>query len=249
MDTIKKITTIHENDDVYGFFKSLLLFLYLFIGEQLTTVVYYLGKNFHVEVIGLIASIIVAWWFTKTALSYHSNYKSLEPQPGIVKKVIGYVALLYTTSLIWMQLGSKLLQLSLNGKTSQNQSSILSFLNNSWSTAFIIIMTIIIAPIIEEFCFRYLIIKPTKQNYNLLRLIVSVFAFSYMHVAEQLPSVLHHQLTFAAWFFYFIQYAIIGIILTTTYNKYRNYKLNVLIHASWNTIAIAIAIVSNIIAQ
>lgn len=249
MKIITKLTNVNPRPDVSGFFKSTLLFLTMLIGEQLSTIVYYTGSNFHLKLVGLIFGILIAWLFIKTAISYQSNYESLQPRKGITKTVVGYVALLYILSVTWGQIGPKLLNLNLNGQTSENQSSVLSFLSDPWSTVFIIIMTVIIAPILEEFCFRYLIIKPKKQNSNIIRLIISVVAFAYLHVGEQLPSVLHHQLTFAAWFFYFTQYALIGIILTTTYNKYRNYKLNVLIHASWNTIAIAIAIVLNIIAH
>ena len=247
MKLIKKATTVNPKPNISGFYKSLLLFIYMFIGQQLTTVVYYIGVNFHAKPIGLLLGILVAWIFIKSAISYQANYDSFKPLKGIIKKVIGYVALLYAISIIWGQLGPKLLKLNLNGQTSQNQSSILSFLNDPWSTIFIIIMTVIIAPIIEEFCFRYLIIKPEKQNHNITRLVISTVAFAFMHVGEQLPSVINHHLTFTAWFFYFSQYAIIGIILVTVYNKYRNYKLNVLIHASWNTIAIAIAIILNLL--
>lgn len=247
MNIIKKATTINTKQDAFGFYKSLLLFIYIFIGEQLTTIVYYISVNFHAKPIGIILSLVIAWSFIKTAISYQSNYNSFQPLKGITKKVIGYVTILYITSIIWGQVGPKLLNLNLNGQTSQNQSSVLSFLSDSWSTIFIVIMTVIIAPILEEFCFRYLIIKPKRQSHNLLRLVISVISFAFMHVGEQLPSVINHQLTFPAWFFYFSQYAIIGIVLVLTYNKYRNYKLNVLIHASWNSIAIIIAIILNLL--
>lgn len=243
MNIIEKATKINTKQDVFGFYKSLLLFIYMFVGEQITTVVYYISVNFQAKAIGLLLSLVIAWLFIKTAISYQSNYESFQPLEGVTKKIIGYITILYIASIVWSQVGPKLLNLNLNGQTSQNQSSVLSFLSDSWSTIFIVIMTVIIAPILEEFCFRYLIIKPKRQSYNLLRLIISIISFAFMHVGEQFTSVINHQLTFPAWFFYFSQYAIIGIVLVITYNKYRNYKLNVLIHASWNLIAIITAII------
>ena len=241
--------TVKTRPDVNRWWRTCYLFIIAILGQQVAVVVYSFFHALHADLIGIIAGLLVAWMFAKIALSYKSNRDSLGQSVPHTGRIIAInIGILYAATIGWGVLGPKLLGLNMsNNATSDNQSAILSFLTNSWSTIFIIALTVIVAPMLEEFAFRYLIIKPTKTKHNKLRMAVSLISFPLMHVYSQIGQVFTGKLTPIAWLFYFGQYFLIAIMLVYTYNKYHNYKLNVLCHASWNMLAMAIAIIGQIL--
>lgn len=247
MNAFQQVFSLKHRADVYGFWKSLGLMIYLILAQQFVFAGYYIGHFMQIEWLGFLIAAILSYLVIRLPLSYNSNYQAIYNNKPQVEKplltAILNVLTAYLISICWNIGGSRLLGLKLGSQgTSQNQQSITSFIGNNWSTLTILMMTIIVAPIIEEFCFRYLIIKPTKQEHNRIRLITSILLFSFLHVGEQLIQVFSGQLSLMTWLFYFGQYAVLGSVLAYTYNKHRSYSLNVMTHGIWNTLSMTIAI-------
>lgn len=132
---------------------------------------------------------------------------------------------------------------NLNG-TSTNQSTLESISKaNVISQLFIIIMTCIAAPIIEEFLFRYLIITPYKKGKS--RIIATIFSaifFATVHMLVQYTSIHNsHQAIIAL--IQTLEYLTISTYLSIYYYKNNNIEQNMFIHGCYNTIICAFTLI------
>lgn len=132
---------------------------------------------------------------------------------------------------------------NLNG-TSTNQSTLESISKaNVISQLFIIIMTCIAAPIIEEFLFRYLIITPYKKGKS--RIIATIFSailFATVHMLVQYTSIHNsHQAIIAL--IQTLEYLTISTYLSVYYYKNNNIEQNMFIHGCYNTIICAFTLI------
>lgn len=132
---------------------------------------------------------------------------------------------------------------NLNG-TSTNQSTLESISKaNAISQLFIIIMTCIAAPIIEEFLFRYLIITPYKKGKS--RIIATIFSailFATVHMLVQYTSIHNsHQAIIAL--IQTLEYLTISTYLSIYYYKNNNIEQNMFIHGCYNTIICAFTLI------
>lgn len=238
------LTTIKERPDIYGFWRSLLMLLVISAGQQVVFFCYDFGVGLGAKWFGTIFALFVAWLFIKWVISYRSNRAAMTLKaPHLLVTAVGCDVLVYGLTFLWTLFGPQLLGLNTTtSATSENQQTIVSFLQGGWSTAFILVMTIVVAPFLEEFCYRYLLIKPQRQHHNRWRVLGAVVFFALAHVAEQLPQVAAGKLNISAWFYYFMQYAIMGFVFAELYNRKRNYKLNVVTHGLWNAFSMTMAL-------
>lgn len=144
---------------------------------------------------------------------------------------------------LWSIALIRLKSFNLNG-TSTNQSTLESISKaNVISQLFIIIMTCIAAPIIEEFLFRYLIITPYKKGKS--RIIATIFSaifFATVHMLVQYTSIHNsHQAIIAL--IQTLEYLTISTYLSIYYYKNNNIEQNMFIHGCYNTIICAFTLI------
>ncbi|WP_251942423.1 CPBP family intramembrane glutamic endopeptidase [Staphylococcus sp. Marseille-Q5304] len=112
-------------------------------------------------------------------------------------------------------------------KESENDQSISELLTGFWSKVFMFISVVIVAPLIEEFLFRHLLIGELGKKFNFVFMsIVSIVAFAYLHVTNA-KSPLE-----------IILYLIIGAALVFVYMKSnRSYATSVCLHSVYNLVS------------
>lgn len=227
--------------------------LFIFAADQLSVVLFNLGiivfgnNNLGMGV-GLVIALIWIYCLLQLPFRFKANN---EPYRYIKKWQNPYaiasinVICIMVANVIWFIIGTKLFNLHQGQLTSQNQQNIMSFTHNSLSLTFILLMAIVVAPIVEEFCFRYLIIGPDKNNHHLIKtkIALAIILFALVHVSSQIAQVIQGQTTIQEWIYYFVVYSIIGADLTYIYYKKRNYKLNILCHGAYNLVAMVIALI------
>lgn len=112
-------------------------------------------------------------------------------------------------------------------KTSANQQLLdADFKNSIYGSTYIALSSLVFAPVIEEFTFRYLIIKPHPLHFwcnRAVRSMISIVIFASLHVIGS-----------ANWYLVLGPYLVISIVLTWTYYRYHSFWTNVSLHASWN---------------
>lgn len=144
---------------------------------------------------------------------------------NIIMIILGIV-LLYTSNILITKIYDAL---GYGGQTSNNQQSIIEALNGS-SKPFVLIYTIILAPIFEEIVFRKLFFT-TLKNYTklpvwaIVLIISAVFAFIHVSDVESLV--------------FFPQYFILALIITTAYAiSKENILVSVGLHFLNNVVAV-----------
>lgn len=234
------LMTIHPRPDVHRWWQACLLFAWLLVGEQVVFAGYYTGHYMGADWFGLLLAIYFAWLYLKLPLAYGQNRNWPGLNLASMRRVGITVGGMFLASQGWHWLGPKLLGLQTKGgASSANQHLLISLFHSGWAGAAVTIgTTLVVAPLIEEFCFRYLVLTPTRHQHERWRLTVAIGGFSLMHVAQQLPQVAAGQLSLLAWLYYFVDYAIIGAGLSLLYRRYRQYGLNVMAHATWNLVAL-----------
>lgn len=184
--------------------------------------------------IALAISTFLGYLIIKHCLSYDGTHTKVQFDKQFYKTILIRVLEIFGTLFIWNILYKNII-LHNNIGESTNQQTINSFLNTPLNTIFIILFTCVLAPFIEEFCFRYLIIFNNKTK---ARVITSTILFTLMHLIQQPLST-----PINIWFLYFGQYFIIGIWLGYNFYKNENYSQNVLIHALWNTLSMSLILI------
>lgn len=121
----------------------------------------------------------------------------------IIVVIIGFV-LLYISNILLEKVYDAL---GFEGETSQNQQSIIDALSGS-TKYFVLLYTIILAPIFEEIVFRKLFFTVLKKftklpSWAIVLIISAVFAFIHVSDIESLK--------------FFPQYFVLAIIITTSY--------------------------------
>lgn len=96
----------------------------------------------------------------------------------------------------------------------------------------LILVTIIIAPILEEIVFRYVVYHALRRINKYLAFIAVPLFFSVIHVLDEIGSGRFIQAAF-----YMLTYLTIAIPLTILYEKRRNIVFCIIMHATINLIA------------
>ena len=205
------------------------------LAQQGIALIYSLGGGLtYTGSIALGIIIFLSYIIIKHCLSYNGTNKKVHFDKQFYKTTAIRVLEIFGTLFIWNMLYKNIILHNTVGE-STNQQTINSFLNAPLNTAFIILFTCVLAPFIEEFCFRYLIIF---NNRTKARVITSTILFTLMHLLQQPLST-----PIDIWFLYFGQYFIIGFWLGYNFYKNENYSQNVLIHALWNTLSLSLILI------
>lgn len=227
-------------------FQTIGLFIFFFIYQQLITIGFNLGYILS-PALGLFIGLIMIGFGLYMLWQYKISQQAVPKIKQLPGSWISWILILdvviYSLNIAWAIFGETILKLNMHGNSSQNQQSIMSYFHHGVTPAiFMILLAIVIAPAIEEFCFRVLIIKPTKdksQVINILRVVFSVLLFGLVHTIQQLGKI-----DPKIELFYYGQYCIIGLILALNYYHFRNYRLNYFLHMSWNIVSLLVALVA-----
>lgn len=223
---------------------TIILFVGLFALQQLIVLGFNLGFIVNPILgltIGAILIILTIWILTQFKTVHEQiPFDQIHLTGNFVSLITLTVIATYVLQITWALTARSVLQLNLNGKASGNQNAIMNYFHHGTPAAiFMIILAVFVAPAIEEFIFRVLIIKPNpKVKYESYRIIGSLLVFALAHVITQI-----NQIPWNSWCFYFGQYFFIGLCLTFIYCKYRNYRLNYLTHMTWNALSLVIALI------
>lgn len=224
--------------------RFLLLFCGIFLTDQFTAITFVTGYHLLNPWIGLILALIIGTLLWIWIFNFNVTKESLttlrkRSRYSISAIVFWSLFIGYAATILWAMIGSTILRLPLNGKVSHNQAGILTFFHSGPAAiTFIFIFGIIIGTAVEELIFRTMMINPQAPVYQQrIEYSTSIIVFALSHMLEQNGA-------WTQWLFNFGQYAIIGIILGYLYYHYHNYRLNYLVHASWNALALIMAILA-----
>ena len=212
---------------------SLGLFLGFFSLDQLAEL-FIIGYNANPnKIIWAVLAFVTLIITCELIFKYLSNRKQLSKvnKQMIVQGLYHALGMLLLMAL-WSIALIPLKSFNLNG-TSTNQSTLESISKaNAISQLFIIIMTCIAAPIIEEFLFRYLIITPYKKGKSrIIATILSAILFATVHMLVQYTSIQT------------LEYLTISTYLSIYYYKNNNIEQNMFIHGCYNTIICAFTLI------
>lgn len=254
MQNLKSRLHLRHWDLPHHFWSGVGLFLLIFGIEQAGLIIFAYGFHYHQPILGWLVELILDALLIYLIFNFKRPQKSIklvltDPKTGF-KRWFNNLLLFLIASFVYSGLVSNLLRLHLNNhQTSVNQSSILSYFHFGLIPILaIIVSTVIIAPFIEEFCFRVMLIQPELNDANSTRsdhwrlisqIILTTVFFALMHMIAQ-PYTGHEHI----YWFYFGQYFIVGLWLALNYVKFNNYKFNVFLHMSWNALSILVAILS-----
>lgn len=208
--------------------RALLLFLLTFMLEQIS-ISYFNFTTATGAVIMLIIDVLISvniiLYVRSTKLEPTRNELSFMNRWNLICS--GWLAII----ILIMILSQLMTLMHWHAVTSNNQAIIQQSLKTSpagfW---YIIISSVVFAPIIEEFAFRYLIIKPrglaTVTN-PYIRAAISLILFVGIHVIGM-----------SNWLDASVGYIAIALPLVYLYTRYRSLWLNATLHGLWNATAL-----------
>lgn len=223
---------------------TFILFVGLFALQQIIVLAFNFGFSIN-PIVGLIAGAILIVLTINLLLQFKIVNQpiptsQIKIKGNFISLIILAVITTYVLQITWALTAETTLHLNLNGSSSGNQTAIMTYFHHGLIPAiFMITLTVLVAPAIEEFIFRVLIIKPDhKHKYKWYRIVGSLVLFALAHVITQV-----NKIPWNNWCFYFGQYFLIGFCLTFIYCRYRNYRINYLTHMTWNLLSLAIALI------
>lgn len=223
-------------------FRTLVTGVLFFLGQQIAVSLYVAFAKQHLAWFGVVVSLVFGYWLVRAVFKYHHT-RDVAPV-SYVKHGIGKAVLIGLLSNLWVNGGIWLFHLrAAANHRSSNQATIVSFMHHPSSAVVVTLFAIFLAPAVEEFVFRFLILRPTPYKSRLANVIAclsSLILFTYVHMAASLTAAQHGQLPWANFWFYAGQYALIGGVLVYNFYRHRSLTLNYTIHALWNTYAMAI---------
>ena len=152
-----------------------------------------------------------------------------------------YVAATLCTGLVWAIICQPLLAIH-QVHVAGNQATLDTYTKLPYGISFLVIATLLLAPIIEEFIFRATIIgNPQTKAQAIKRTTFSIVLFALLHMINQLLTI-HTGADLRMAIFNFGQYAIIASGMSYIYLKYRSYRYNVAFHALWNLLTLCFMI-------
>lgn len=139
---------------------------------------------------------------------------------------------MYLSGFIWTAI-----QLIISGDVSvnENQQGLESFITSS--PIILGLLTIVVAPILEEFIFRYFIFKPLQKNYFWIGFLLSTLLFALIHFIISFQTG-----TFWSDLITLPPYIMSAALLTLVYHKTNRISVAILTHAIYNTIAFLIMV-------
>lgn len=208
-----------------------------------------LTKNIHVSfILALILGAFFCVLIFKLSLMIRNKYNKHDSEQQLINLKNNWKNFLYSSFLMYpiMYIGNLIIQIIFNGinttGTTSNQSSLNATFNTSLlGKAYIIILALFLAPIIEELIYRWGILTVTKNcilkvtnhtssndkfNHilNILLLIFSAAAFSLLHAPHTL-----NEFTLYFW---------MGTCIGAIYLKYNNIYASMTFHFIINAISI-----------
>lgn len=167
----------------------------------------------------LLALAIFAGFVTYAQKKGLLDFKTIKPKSLILWELLGYALILLCN-----QVGIAFVQNS--GATTTSNQAALEQLFTLLSPAFMGLFVVLIAPLIEELIFRYLIPKVLFKNYEVIGFIVGVLGFALVHGADSLGD--------------WIIYGGMGAVMAFLYYKTERFEYSLTLHILNNAIAFAL---------
>lgn len=198
------------------------------------------------EAIVLLVGVLILLFLADFCWSYiHSQELNDQLEHTYDKELNGKVYATYFAALVGLALASNALISSIGssigitiGDTSKNQNVLQTLMAQDWSS--IIYMTVVIllvAPMIEEFTFRFMFISGYSKA-RPIRAIISVLIFAFAHMGMQLNQLTkgtNGVLTFISGI---TMYLLVSLTLTIIYYKYHRVKASLTVHILWNSLSV-----------
>ncbi len=210
-------------------------YFFLFLGWQML-IFMFVGNakdELWIQLINYLFAYTIAYYGAIKCLSLDET--SLTKDKHLLFKTLG----LRFLSLFGAIIGYRLIlfALGIQQTVSDNQASLNSLLDSPLRFVFLLVMGIAIAPFIEEFCFRYLMLY--KVKHQKVMMLISALLFALVHMIGQSFNLY--------WVTDYIQYFIIGIFFVYNFVKSQSYKQSVLLHSLWNFVSVMLMVISTLI--
>jgi uncharacterized protein len=189
----------------------------------------------------LIVALVLMAFNHKVVIKDFNLLLADKEEPIFTKSIKGFAAMLVATFLI--NIPVTLISQLLNFKsTSDNQTQIINMLNSS-AGIFLILSTVILAPIVEELVFRYSIFNLFKNKK--IAIVVSAIFFGSIHLTSEMVLLFMNgfeMMKFLEVIILSIPYIGIGAFLAYYYHKTKeNITLLIILHALSNLFAVLAA--------
>lgn len=184
-----------------------------------------LGKQVYLTLYECFLLSIIVFIYRKDVIPNFKDY--IKNIISYLKKYIKYWFII----IVLMILSSELITMFTTTNTSENQRIIIEEFKKV--PIYMLIATILIAPILEELVFR-LSFKKIFKHTNILFILFSGFMFGFIHVIGSLTSLID--------LLFIIPYSIPGFIFAYTYSKSNNIFVPISIHLLHNLIMLLIQV-------
>lgn len=217
--------------------------IFLFFGEQLLASLFLVNTSLNGLIISLSSMLALSAASIGYIIWHHRKYKDQTVRkfwPTIRIWIYGLFAIIvctFVTNVILLALGKSLHMVN---AISQNQQVINKVQHvNIYGTIFIIVLTLVVGPIIEEMTFRYIPTIGTKHPR------IWLFAFGILfvlaHLADDLTSLnLANPTNIYLVFTHAVTYLVPTIVFTLIYTKTKNIANSMAVHALGNVLSILI---------
>ena len=242
MEKAKENTKTNENSPWYHApFAKIALAVIIFFIEQLTTSNYIFRETYATLVPALLINGILVGGLIYFMIWHNKKYH--DQQPITIKRVsiksVTYLLKILVITIIVNAISLFVMNsLHVINKTSGNQNNLDQLSNfNMSSYIFVLVLACIIAPVCEEFIFRYLpsLGTPNKSKSRKYWLIWFTILFVGCHlISDFLTLPLSHLNTYILIAIHAGQYAVTAFFLTSAYYKEGNMAVNMSTHALWN---------------
>lgn len=228
-------------------FKTLLIgFVIFFIEQIVMSLVQILctnsdAKNFYagtiLSLLSVCALMYFTYWIFRNKIDF-TNPGLTMTKKRLAKIIVITVVIIYFLTTIYVYICSTL---HIHG-ASFNQKQLMNQGHSPNAIMFYVIVTILLAPPVEEFVFRYLIMhKQTKILTRKLRAVISVVLFTYIHVSDQI-ALIDNLASLKATLYVTGQYFILAIVFVALYYKYNDLRINIMTHMTYNLCALCISL-------
>lgn len=179
--------------------------------------------------IGQLISFILQIFISKRILQkgwaiFSENKSVIKRNMLMILKNFGYLVLV----VIFFSLSAYYLNIT---SSSENQEVLMEI--SKVSLPFIIALTVVFAPFMEELVFRNCIFAPLRKKHFILAYLVSGFSFGLLHVISSFAQGIQFKEVF-----FLFQYSAIGIILCKVYEDTGSIWGSIFLHALYNSIAV-----------
>lgn len=227
----------HQNDRTFNWWQTILLIIAMVVLENVVLLGYGMFARIGGWQLGLVVMLMLGYLVARYPLSYAQTKLKLD---GL------HLLLVLAMTYLYLVVSQVALSIITHTNTqSTNQANINKLVDgvNSPTTWAIIFVAVVMAPICEEFAFRYVLIGPQNRRSTMVRAVLSTVLFGLIHVSSEVSLLAGNSAQVIQFFGNLLQYCGLGLALVYWFVRYRNLRQNIILHALWNALSMMMLLI------